>query len=172
MLVSNDEDALPRLAAQGDRRAFATLVRLHEARVRGFLARLAGRQAADDLAQETFLRAWRHASRFAGTGSYAAWLLAIAWRAFLDDQRRYRAERSGLSGVAVEPEDHHPDPAAKIDVDRLFALLDPDERACLALCLGQGWSYHEAAEILAIPLGTLKSRLSRATSKCRRMLDQ
>jgi RNA polymerase sigma-70 factor (ECF subfamily) len=62
-------------------------------------------------------------------------------------------------------------PSAKVDVETLFAALDPDERAPLALCLGQGWSHAEAAEILAIPLGTLKSRLTRATAKCRKMLE-
>jgi RNA polymerase sigma-70 factor (ECF subfamily) len=170
MPVSNDELALSSRAARGDRHAFSILVRRHEARVRSFLSRLAGAHAADDLAQEAFLRAWRHAGRFRGSGSYAGWLLAISWRVFLDAQKRDRVEQRRLNEVAT-PDQNNLDPSARIDVDTLFAALDPDERAPLALCLGQGWSHREAAEILAIPLGTLKSRLARATAKCRSMLE-
>lgn len=139
--------------------------------MRNFLSRLAGREAADDLAQETFLRAWRHAGRFQGSGSYSAWLLAIGWRVFLDARKRDRTERANLSEWKLRPDQRLEDPASRIDVEKLYAALDADERACLALCLGQGWSYSDAAEILAIPLGKLKSRLSRATAKCRQMLD-
>jgi RNA polymerase sigma-70 factor (ECF subfamily) len=138
--------------------------------VRSFLARLAGIHVADDLAQETFLRAWRHADRFRGSGSYVGWLLSIAWRVFLDAHKRHRTEQGRLD-AAGPPEGRNIDPSVKVDVETLFAALDPDERAPLALCLGQGWSHAEAAEILALPLGTLKSRLARATAKCRKMLE-
>jgi RNA polymerase sigma-70 factor (ECF subfamily) len=170
MPVSNDEFALSSQAASGDRRAFAILVRRHEARVRSFLTRLAGVHVADDLAQETFLRAWRNAGRFRGCGSYIGWLLSIAWRVFLDAHRRHRTEQGRLA-AAGPPDQIGTDPSVKVDVETLFAALDPDERAPLALCLGQGWSHAEAAEILAVPLGTLKSRLARATAKCRRILE-
>ena len=165
-----DDFVLSSKAALGDRRAFSALVRRHEARVRAFLVRTAGRDAADDLAQETFLRAWRNAGCFRGTGSYVGWLLAIAWRVFLDAGKRQRTEigrRFALDPVPASIGD----PLTKLDVERLMAALDPEERACLALCLGQGCSHVEAAEILRIPLGTLKSRLARATAKCRARLD-
>lgn len=170
MPVSNDEFALSSQAAHGDRHAFAVLVRRHEARVRSFLTRLAGVHLADDLAQETFLRAWRNTGRFRGSSNYVGWLLSIAWSVFLDAHKRHRTEQGRLAGVG--PPDHTgTDPSVKVDVETLFAALDPEERAPLALCLGQGWSHAEAAEILAVPLGTLKSRLARATAKCRKMLE-
>lgn len=139
--------------------------------MRAFLARTAGAQAADDLAQETFLRAWRNAGKYDGTGSYAGWLLAIGWRVFLDASKRQRLEL-GRRNEVVPPSDlSFEDPLAKMYVEKLMAALEPEERASLALCLGQGWSHREAAQILGIPLGTLKSRVARATAKCRVMLD-
>jgi RNA polymerase sigma-70 factor (ECF subfamily) len=170
MLAVTDDLELSSKAAQGDRRAFSALVRRHEARVRAFLARTAGAQAADDLAQETFLRAWRSARKYRGTGSYAGWLLAIGWRVFLDARKQQRLELS-RNEVALPPDQSFEDPSAKMDVEKLMAALEPEERASLVLCLGQGWSHSEAAEILGIPLGTLKSRVARATAKCRAMLD-
>ena len=138
--------------------------------MRSFLARTAGVQAADDLAQETFLRAWRNAGNFRADGSYAGWLLGIGWRVFLDAYKRERLERDRRDEVApVSPPIE--DPLARMEVDKLMAALNPHERASLVLCLGQGWSHVEAAEILGVPLGTLKSRVARATSKCRAMLD-
>jgi RNA polymerase sigma-70 factor (ECF subfamily) len=165
-----DDFELSSKAARGDRRAFSALVRRHEAKVRTFLARVAGTQAADDLAQETFLRAWRNAGNFRGTGSYAGWLLAIGWRVFLDARKRQRLELDRRDEVAI-PAPPIEDPLARMDVEKLMAALDPEERASVTLCLGQGWSHGEAAEILGIPLGTLKSRVARATAKCRAMLD-
>lgn len=171
MLAVTDDLELSSKAALGDRRAFSALVRRHEARVRAFLARTAGGQAADDLAQETFLRAWRNAGNYGGTGSYAGWLLAIGWRVFLDASKRQRLELGRRNEVVPPPDLSLEDPLAKIDVEKLMAALEPEERASLALCLGQGWSHREAAQILGIPLGTLKSRVARATAKCRVMLD-
>lgn len=170
MSAVTDDFELSSKAARGDRRAFSGLVRRHEAKVRTFLARVAGTQAADDLAQETFLRAWRNAGNFRGTGSYAGWLLAIGWRVFLDARKRQRLELDRRDEMAI-PAPPIEDPLARMDVEKLMAALDPEERASVTLCLGQGWSHGEAAEILGIPLGTLKSRVARATAKCRAMLD-
>jgi len=170
MSAVTDDFELSSKAAQGDRRAFSALVRRHEARVRAFLVRTAGRDAADDLAQETFLRAWRNAGRFRGTGSYTGWLLAIAWYVFLDSSKRQRMEIGRRRALDLAPASASEDPLAKMDVEKLMAALDPEERASLALCLGQGCSHGEAAEILGVPLGTLKSRVARATAKCRAML--
>lgn len=170
--MNEDDIALNQRAASGDRRAFAVLVGRHEARLRGFLARVAGVDAADDLAQEAFLRAWRNAARFRGDGSYCGWLFAIGWRIFIDSTRRARIDhatatpwtpRADLVVLA--------DADARVDAARLLAALDPLERACVILCHGQGWSHSEAAAILNMPLGSLKSRLARAVRRCDAMLN-
>jgi RNA polymerase sigma factor (sigma-70 family) len=171
MSVVTDDGALSTRAARGDRRAFSLLVRRHEARVRAFLTRVAGAQLADDLAQETFLRAWRNAGAYRGSGSYPGWLLAIAWRVFLDASKRRRREQAWADAGLAAPDRTADDPLAAVDVAKLMAALEPEERAGLTLCLGQGWSHGEAAEILGVPLGTLKSRVARAAAKCRAMLE-
>lgn len=156
-----DEDAvLARRAAAGDAAAFTALVRAHEGAVRRFLARLTRGEGADDLAQEAFLRAWRRAGAYRGEGSYRGWLLRIAWTAFLD-ARRSAGRREGRE-MAVPPQDGPSDPDAAIDLGRALAGLGTRERAAALLCFGEGCSHGEAAEIMGLPLGTLKSILARA----------
>lgn len=148
-------------AAGGDLDAFTSLVRRHESAVRAFVARTAGRDRADDIAQETFVKAWRKAGAYSGTGSYRAWLFGIAWNQFLSAQRRQRPE---------DPLDDRDMPApssedARIDAARALASLEPRERAAAQLCFGYGHSHAEAAGILGLPLGTLKSVVARARTK-------
>lgn len=166
----DDDPALNRRAAAGDQRAFAELVGRHEAGLRSFLMRVAG-AAADDIAQEAFLRAWRRAAQFDGRGSYAAWLRAIGWRTFLDRHRHDRSRQRTIAEVSIVPDAADTGIEARIDATTLLAALDPLERACITLCLGEGRSHREAAEILAMPLGSLKTRLARAVRQCRAMLE-
>lgn len=132
--------------------------------------RVAG-ATADDIAQETFLRAWRRAAQFDGRGSYAAWLRAIGWRIFLDRHRQDASRDRAANASAAESEAADAGIEARIDAATLLAALDPVERACLILCLGEGRSHREAAATLAMPLGSLKTRLARAVRKCRAMLE-
>ena len=138
--------------------------------MRASLARLCrgDLHAADDLAQDTFVKAWRMASGWRGEGSYEGWLLRIAWRTFLSD-RRGRREETELEEAHLGS--HSGDPDAAIDVDRALARLAPRERAAALLCLGEGWSHGEAAEILGLPLGTLKSVVARARGELVRHLE-
>jgi RNA polymerase sigma factor (sigma-70 family) len=156
--VEGDE-LLARKAAAGDVAAFTHLVRRHERRVRAFLARLTRGDGADDLAQETFLKAWRMAASYRGEGSYEGWLLRIAWRQFLSRRRIRTEEPVEMNG---EADWHRPDEEARLDADRALARLPERERAAAILCFGEGWSHSEAAAILDLPLGTLKSVVARA----------
>lgn len=154
-----DDDSLSRDAAAGDVAAFTALVGRYEMGVRNFLDRLCG-GGGDDLAQEVFIRAWRSASSYSGTGAYRAWLYRIAWRVYLTsrsrprDSEEYDTDRHGGSFT--------PSPALSIDLQRAFARLAPRERAAAILCFGEGCSHQEAAVALEMPLGTLKSIVARA----------
>lgn len=164
--------ALNQRVAGGDRAAFQLLVLRHEGRLRNFLARAAGSDA-DDIAQEAFVRAWQRAGDYRGQGSYAAWLMGIGWRLFLD-QRRTARRREGLAVGEDAPISADPRPArdAAIDAGRLLAHLSPQERAALTLCFGHGWSHGEAAEIMGVPLGTLKSLVLRGRAKAQKMIAE
>ncbi|HWW58078.1 MAG TPA: sigma factor, partial [Sphingopyxis sp.] len=82
----------------------------HEGRLRAFLSRAAGCDA-DDLAQEVFVRAWQRAGEYRGQGSYAAWIMGIGWRLFLD-QRRTARRREGLLGIEDIASSADPRPAS------------------------------------------------------------
>ena len=164
MAKDNDEDlALSRRAADGDSGAFAMLVEKHERPLRSFLARSIGPDHADDIAQEAFLKAWRKAGRYDGRARYSTWLTRIAWRCRLDALRRERRtealdESAGYAPPLGEAED-------------MLARLSDKERAALVLCEGHGWTHAEAAELLDMPLGTLKSTVARAKARCRAMWE-
>lgn len=162
MAPDNDEDlALSRRSAAGDSAAFAMLVEKYERPLRSFLARMEINEA-DDIAQEAFLRAWRFAGTYDGRARYSTWLTRIAWRCRLD-----AARKSGISGGQVEESDATT--GRKAEIDDLLARLSERERAALILCEGHGWTHVEAAELLDMPLGTLKSQVARAKAKCRAM---
>jgi RNA polymerase sigma-70 factor (ECF subfamily) len=101
-----------------------------------------------------------------GEGSYQGWLLRIAWRQFLSSRRG----RRWMPGEADEPA-ATPDVAARIDIERALARLPERERAAALLCFGEGCSHAEAAAILDLPLGTLKSIVARARTALVRQLE-
>lgn len=163
MASQNDEDlALSRRAAAGDSAAFAALVEKYERPLRAFLSRMGAAEIADDIAQDAFLKAWRSAGQYDGRARYSTWLTSIAWRCRLDElRRRPRVEPNLQTG---EAEDSNP-----AEVSDMLSRLSEKERASLILCDGHGWTHEEAAELLGLPLGTLKSTVARAKSKCREM---
>jgi RNA polymerase sigma-70 factor (ECF subfamily) len=165
------DEILCRRAAGGDKGAFRLLVETHERRLRAFLAQLAGPDLGDELAQETFLKAWQSLAGFRGESKFSSWLCAIGWRLFVDQRRRERSEGRKRE-AAAELAETVAEPAAgeRLDLARALARLDPVERAALVLCDGHGWSHEEAAVILRMPLGTLKGTVRRAKQKCREYL--
>ena len=162
--------ALCERAGDGDRRAFGVLVARHEKRLRGFLAHIAGVQLADELAQESFIKAWRSTRSFRGNAKFSSWICSIGWRCFLDHARRGRSEARRRDAAPVPAREHEAAPDVKLDLAHALSLLEPLERAALVLCEGHGWSHGEAAEILRLPLGTLKGTVARAKRKCRAVL--
>lgn len=170
--MTPDADALARAAA-GDAQAFELVVRLHEAKVRGFLARVAGADGADELAQRTFILAWRKAGSFRGGSAVGTWLLGIAWTSFLMARRAdaREARRRAAAGAMADTAYAAPQDAA-IDAHRLLAALAPDERAALVLGHGLGHSQSESAAIMGLPLGTFKSLQVRARARAVAMMGE
>jgi RNA polymerase sigma-70 factor (ECF subfamily) len=164
----NSSGAL-RLAAAGDAAAFGLLVREHQSALRGYLRRLTrGNHAlADDLAQETFLEAHRKIAQFQGHGSFTGWLYAIAWSRFLMETRKRKLEPLDEMDERVAPEC---DPGLKLDLEKAMSLLRPPERSALTLCFALGMPHEEAAEVMKVPLGTLKSHVARGREKLKTLL--
>jgi RNA polymerase sigma-70 factor (ECF subfamily) len=122
------------------------------------LRRLAG-EAGDDLAQETFIAAWRAAASWRGEGSYFTWLARIGWRHFLSHRRANRPTEPLFEAaeIAVHPQDEQ-----RAAIDQAMARLPERERMAALLCFAEGYSHGEAAMVLGVPLGTLKSLVARA----------
>jgi RNA polymerase sigma-70 factor (ECF subfamily) len=164
-----EEAKLIARAAAGDSAAFALLARQHQSALRGFLRRLTRNDPslADDIAQETFLEAWRKLPHFRGDGSFAGWLDRIAWSRFLMDARKRKPEL--LEDLPEQSVETSPD--TKLDLERAMAKLSAGERAALTLCYALGHSNEEAAAILNMPLGTVKSHILRGREKLRALLE-
>ena len=165
-------EGLLREARAGDTAAFGALVREHQSKVRAFLWRLTRGDTAlaDDLAQETFFEAWRKIAQYRGDGSFGGWLCGIAWSRFLMDRRK-RKEEPTEDIDQTASFDPQPGSAAKLDLERAMARLAPAESAALTLCYALGHSHGEAAEILNLPLGTVKSHVLRGREKLQAMLE-
>jgi len=159
-------------ARSGDAAAFGTLVRQQQSKVRGFLRRLTRADAAlaDDLAQETFLEAHRKIDQFRGEGSFGAWLCGIAWSRFLMERRKRKEEPLEAPDETASI-DTTSASLARLDLEKAMAQLAPAEQAALTLCYAFGHSHGEAAEILDLPLGTVKSHVLRGREKLKALLE-
>jgi RNA polymerase sigma factor (sigma-70 family) len=166
--VTDDDDAaLLAEIREGSQRAFNMLIDRHQQAVRGFLRRMLGSAAdADDIAQETFLAAWRAARHFRGDSSVRSWLCAIAWReakmAQRSAARRWAREAAWQESSAGEGESPAED---RLAVRQALLALPLEQRAAVALCLGEGFSHTEAAAALGAPLGTIKSHVNRGKAR-------
>lgn len=163
-------------AGRGDRRAFTELVRRHEARVRALLLRLCGdRTLSDDLAQEVFLRAFRGLVGFQGRSAFGTWIYRIAYNVYLNHHtrtRRHVALPEDYDARAAAPEDALSAPRADLrrDLEGAIEGLPERYRAVVVLYYLHEVSYPEIAEILDLPLGTVKTHLHRAKRLLRRAM--
>ncbi len=149
-------------ARSGDPLAQAAFVRATQAEVWRFVAALIDASHADDLTQETYLRAFRALPRFEGRSSVRTWLLGIARRACADHLRALTRRRRLEARLAQDIEDAHPDPAGQISAHALLKRLAPERREAFALTQLLGLTYEQAATVLEVPVGTIRSRVARA----------
>jgi RNA polymerase sigma-70 factor (ECF subfamily) len=176
----SDAQLIARVVVQDDRHAFAELVRRHQSPVRATLRRLtAGDHAlADDLAQETFMLAYRNLKSFRQEARFSTWLYRIATNAFLADARRRKEELLGDRDAEVAVDDDAADAPAdavggdhahaasmKLDMERALSALSEGERAAIVQCYHNDLSHEEAAYVLGCPVGTVKTHILRAKQK-------
>jgi RNA polymerase sigma-70 factor, ECF subfamily len=161
-VVDTDEVTRVALAARaGDPAAAAAFVRATQADVWRACAYLGNPAEADDLAQETYLRAFRALPRFAGRSSARTWLLSIARRTCADAIRD-RRRRPVLDGSEPAEPGPAPDLADGVALRAVLSALDPDRRQAFVLTQLVGLSYGEAADVCDCPVGTIRSRVARA----------
>ncbi len=168
-----DAVLVARVLVDDDQNAFCELVRRHQSAVRGLLRQLTRTDVAlaDDLAQQTFLRAYKNIRSFRGEARFSTWIYRIAYNCFREDARR-RKELVGIDEEQLQTQ-HDPqvaDPALRHDLMRALNLLPLNERSAVLLCCQNGLSHDEASRVLDIPLGTVKTNVLRGREKLKRML--
>ncbi len=159
-----DLEAVAVAAAAGDPAAQAAFVRATQADVWRLAAVLVDRDAADDLTQETYLRALRALPAFEGRAAVRTWLLSIARRTCADHLRATVRRRRLGERLLVAPADPPPDQTGLVEAVDLLRRLDPPRRAAFVLTQVVGLSYQEAAAVEGVPVGTIRSRVARARS--------
>lgn len=170
-----DSNLVKRVQLLGDHHAFKTLVLRHSPKVRGFLTRLChDKHLADDIAQECFLRAFRHIGSYQPNGQFSSWLLKIAHRCYLQEKRlvaRRQAkweQHEATASINVPPDT--PTAEDELDLQNAFTALSEKEVICLTLCYTIGYSHSEIAQISGIPLGSIKTYIKTGKNKLRDQL--
>lgn len=167
----DDQTRLLLAARDGDAVCFAAWVRHTHDEVWRLCAHLVDRQAADDVSQEVYVRAWRALPAFRADASARTWLLSIARRTCADAVRS-RVRRRRLSDRMTRSAPRRSsDEAEALTLTDLIKRLDPDRRAAFALTQVLGLSYAEAADVCGCPVGTIRSRVARARADLMAALD-
>ena len=164
MASLTDISLVAQVAISGNRRAFDELVRRYQSPVRRFFLHqtLGDSQLSDDLAQDTFIKAYTNIASYRGLASFQTWIMRIAYNVFYD----YTRSRHQTSDIDQVPErSSQVNPTLKMDIYAALALLKPDERTCITLQLIDGYDIAAIAKITQLKEGTVKSHLSRGKEK-------
>jgi RNA polymerase sigma-70 factor (ECF subfamily) len=167
------DEALIRLMAGGDKRAVKLLYMRHHDRLRRFVTRLTGTEStAEEVVNEVFLDAWRHADKFEGRSQVATWLMAIS-----ECRRRSEAQIDDRAAEIIE--DPSDTPAISMDkrerseiLQKCLAKLTPLHREVINLIYYQGKKVEEVAQFTGAPINTVKTRMHHARNRMAELLTE
>ena len=172
------DGALVDAAARGSREAFDELVRRHQAAIVNLVRALtSGRDDAEDLAQEVFVRAWKSLRTFRGESTFRTWLHRVAINVVRTNQAKHGKELR-LFRQRLEQDPEPVAPGQPLDarlarrqlIDRALASLPEELRSAVTLRDIQGLDYQEIADVLGIPIGTVESRIFRGRQRLKPLL--
>ncbi len=171
--LQDELDWIRRVVVADDHCAFSLLVGSHQSAIRQFLRRLTRQdmERADDLAQETFLKAYLHIRSYRQEGRFRSWLFKIAYQIFLGDQRRLVRTpmlESDLSLLTDKPSTVD----ERLSVDKALNQLQTQEKTALMLHYEYNMTHSEIASILKRPLGSVKSTIRRSLEKMRTLMKK
>ncbi|MFQ5906482.1 MAG: RNA polymerase sigma factor [bacterium] len=173
------DDELIRLVKRGELKAFDALVVRYHRKVYGIASSmLKDHDAADDICQETFLRAYRALGRFREGASFFTWVYRIAVNLCLNAIRSRKRlvpveeARETASSVGPSQEDCAERRELLEKVNKKLEVMHPKYRAALLLRVNEGLSYAEISVVLGVPKGTVMSRISRAREMLRCLMDE
>jgi len=184
----SDASLIARVLGQSDQHAFRQLVLRYQSPLRRWTRRLCNGNlaAAEDLAQEVFLKAYQSLGSYRGEARFSTWLYRIAFNLAASQKRRARERYSHVewselnakrqnesqdthTAIGIEPS-HTPTADARRDIDKALARLGEAQHWALRLSLEEGMSHEEIAVIMSIPLGTVKTHLLRGKEQLRKQL--
>jgi RNA polymerase sigma-70 factor, ECF subfamily len=166
--------------ARGDRSAFERLYRAYQRPLfRYFLHFSSGIEAAEELTDDVLLEVWKSASRFRGHSRPSVWIFGIAYHKAMDHLRRKRPAVVNLEAIAETAQDAHHSPEAaamreSVRGEIAVALhgLSAEHRAVVVLTFGQGYNYHDIAQIVGAPVNTVKTRMFYAKKQLKDALSR
>ena len=180
--MTTDISLVAQVAVFGNKRAFDELVRRYQSPVRRFFLSqtLGDSQLSDDLAQDTFIKAYTNIASFRGLASFKTWIMRIAYNVFYDYCRKMRNEKLEMSDVNVEMKNDSSvhssfltsHSSLKMDLYAALALLKPDERTCITLQLIDGYPIDQISKITGMNENTVKSHLKRGKDKMANYLKE
>ncbi len=174
---SERDSFLVQRSLQGDHQSFQALYRRHQARVRAILFQLCDASAIDDLVQDVFLRAWKGLPKFRQSAQFSTWLYRIAWNVASDQRQAAARGRTQFQTLTTHAPTRQESPDVlhlhyQDLVQRGLRELSFEHRTVLVLHDLEEVPQKEIAEILTIPLGTVKSRLFHARAAMRKYLER
>ena len=157
-----------------DRKSFDLLVKKYQSPIRGFFLRqtLGDGQLSDDLAQDTFVKAYIHLASFRGTANFSTWLYRIAYNVWYDYTRSHKETQDVDTMVVSRQNDQGAPAGLKMDLLKALEILSDNERTCVTLQLMDGLPIDKISEITNLAQGTVKSHLSRGKMKLANYLKQ
>ena len=170
----SDVALVTQVAVFRNKKAFDQLVRKYQSPVRRFFLNqtLGDEQLSDDLAQETFIKAYVNITKFRGMASFSTWLMRIAYNVFYDEVRSRKQTEDLDTSVSAARQTTTASESLKMDIYAALALLKPDERTCITLQLIDGYPVDQIAKVTGIPANTVKSHLHLGKEKMANYLKQ
>jgi len=172
----DDKTLIARILNDGDNYAYSQLVKKYQSAIRQFLRRLTvgDHHTADDIAQEVFITLYKKLHTFRSDATLSTWLHKIAYNHFLKLKQKayqkYEQSDQELDYASLESLPSNQD--KDILIDQLMKKISTDERSCLTLFVNAGMSHPEISELTKIPLGTVKSHITRAKQKLTQLIQQ
>jgi len=170
-VLNNESELIAKVLLNNDKQAFSEIVQYYQQAVRQYCRRLSApdHSLADDIAQDTFIQAYKKLSMYQGTGKFQGWLFRIAYFQFLQYLRSKKVTEELSEEISIPDNNEHA--LQSRDLESAMSQLPTTERTCLTLQYSFGYTQQEISEIIEMPLGTIKSHCKRGKEKLTLLLN-
>jgi len=164
----SDKSLITLVLLNNDHRAYEKIVLKYQSDVRGLFIKLTNgdKALADDLAQDTFIRAYKYLRTFKATAGFSTWLYRISYNVFIDYSKSLK-KTDDIEGYDCISEDDT-DVGSEMDMQSALKVLNGNEKVAILLYYDKGHTHNEIAKIMDVPLGTVKTNILRAKEKLKK----